>query len=176
MASTFSRLSRSLDDRRWLLILVVAAACGWWMLRGSISVCASSTTARVEHHRGRTAEVPSDDLRVVAEFPASAVVGRVRRGQHAHVRLSGLSWTQYGTLDARVTSVPYEPRGGSLRVELTLDHASTYGASIEDGLPGAVDIAVEHVTPWTLVRRSLGTGGSPPPPSATDDAPVAAAE
>ena len=117
--------------------------------------------------------VPSDDIHVVAELPPSAVVGRVLPGQRAHVRLSGFSWTQYGMLDARVASVANEPHDGSMRVELVLDRAFTDRVPIQHGLPGAVDIEVERVSPWTLVVRSLGATASPPAPPASSGIPVA---
>jgi membrane fusion protein (multidrug efflux system) len=100
--------------------------------------------------------VPSQEIRVVAELPPADAVGRVVPGQHARVRLDGFAWTQYGMLDATVTSVASEPHDGTIRVELALE--GNLGAiPVQHGLPGSVDIEVEHVSPMTLLLRTTGT-------------------
>jgi multidrug resistance efflux pump len=100
--------------------------------------------------------VPSQEIRVVAELPPADAIGRVVPGQHARVRLDGFAWTQYGTLDATVTSVANEPHDGTIRVELAL--GGDLGAiPVQHGLPGAVDIEIERVSPMTLLLRTTGS-------------------
>lgn len=108
--------------------------------------------------------VPAGALRVVAEFAPSAAVGRVSAGQHARVRLDGFPWTEYGTLPARVTTVGSEVREGSVRVELAVQRGVSR-IPAQHGMPGAVEIEVEHVTPMALLLRTAGRWSSPSDPS-----------
>jgi membrane fusion protein (multidrug efflux system) len=100
--------------------------------------------------------IPSGQLRVVAQFPPAAALGRVRRGQAARVRLDGFPWLQWGSLEARVDSVAAEPRDGLVRVELDVDPASPTRIPLQHGLPGSVEIEVERVSPAQLVLRATG--------------------
>jgi membrane fusion protein (multidrug efflux system) len=99
--------------------------------------------------------VPDGGLRVVAYFPPATALGRVRVGQAARVRLQGFSWTEYGSPSARVASVAGEPRDGQIRVELTLEGPRS-SVPLQHGLPAAVDVEIERVSPATLVMRSVG--------------------
>lgn len=101
------------------------------------------------------AVVPSGHLRVVAEFPPPAALGRIRAGQTARVRLQGFPWTQYGTIAAHVASVGSEVRDGFVRVELDVDRALA-AIPLQHGLPGSVEIKVEDITPAALVLRAAG--------------------
>src|SRR5262249_58464419 len=56
--------------------------------------------------------VPSGRLIAVAQFAPSSAIGRVRPGQQARLRLDGLPWAQYGTVDASVPRVANEIRDG----------------------------------------------------------------
>ena len=98
--------------------------------------------------------VPAGGLKVVAEFPPD-VVGRVRPGQAARMRLSSFPWTQYGTLAATVTSVAGEARDGKIRVELALRDAASSPIPVQHGLPGAVEIEVERASPAALLLRAV---------------------
>lgn len=102
------------------------------------------------------AVVPSGRLRVVAEFPPSAALGRLRPGMAARVRLEGFPWTEYGQLSAEVASVGAEPRSGKVRVELEVRADPASLIPLEHGLPGSVEVAVERVSPATLTLRALG--------------------
>jgi multidrug resistance efflux pump len=102
------------------------------------------------------AVVPSGRLRVVAQFPPSAAIGRLRPGMPARVRLEGFPWTEFGQLAAEVASVGAEPRSGTVRVELELRADPDSRIPLEHGLPGSVEIAVERVSPATLALRTLG--------------------
>jgi multidrug resistance efflux pump len=112
--------------------------------------------------------VPSDDIHVVAEFPPADAAGRIHPGQPARVRLNGFSWTQFGMIQADVTSVASEPRDGTIRVELVIRAERNPTIPIQHGLPGSVEVEVERVSPWALLLRGLGSSlaGAPSPPAA----------
>lgn len=105
--------------------------------------------------------IPSGDLRVVAEFPPPAALGRIRPGQPGRLRLQGFPWTQFGSVPARVTSVGGEVRDGYVRVELALDRSAT-SIPLQHGLPGSVEVEVEDVSPATLLLRAAGQMVSSP--------------
>jgi len=113
------------------------------------------------------AVVPSGALRVVAEFEPATALGRIRRGQSGRVRLEGFPWTQFGTVAVRVETVASEVRDGHIRVELAVLADSTSRIPLQHGLPGAVEIEVDRVSPASLVLRAAGRMMSPP---ARDDA------
>jgi multidrug resistance efflux pump len=99
--------------------------------------------------------VPSGQLRVIAQF-SPVVAGRIRTGQAARVRLDGFSWTQYGSITARVAEVASEPRDSTLRVELDVLGAGPRGVPLQHGLPGTVEVSTERLSPAQLVLRELG--------------------
>jgi membrane fusion protein (multidrug efflux system) len=99
--------------------------------------------------------LPSAPLRVVAEYPPAAALGRVRPGQTAWMRLHGFPFTQYGRLRLRVAHRADEVHEGRVRVELEIDDTQ-FPVSLSHGLPGSTDIEVESVTPIQLCRRALG--------------------
>jgi multidrug resistance efflux pump len=100
--------------------------------------------------------VPGGAIVAVAQFSPSAASGRIRRGQHARIRLDGFPWAQYGTLDATVARVANEVRDGVVRVELSVAGSSNPRIALEHGLTGSVEVAVERVTPLTLLLRTAG--------------------
>ena len=100
--------------------------------------------------------VPKGRLAVVAEFPAAAAIGRIHRGQPARLRLQGYPWAQYGSISARVSSVASEIRNGTVRVELEVSSAPQPAIPMQHGLPGAVEVEVEKITPFALVLRNAG--------------------
>jgi multidrug resistance efflux pump len=111
--------------------------------------------------------VPQGRVRAVAEFAAPAL-GRIRPEQRARLRLEGFSWTQYGHVEATVTSVASETRDQRVRVELAVNAATDANMPLEHGMPGVVEVEVERVAPLTLLVRSLGhsfSGRSPAPSS-----------
>ncbi len=101
--------------------------------------------------------VPSDDVRVVAEFVPDEAVGRIVSGCAARVTLHGFSWVEYGSLPATVAQPASEPHGGTIRVELSLAAAGRAHAWLQHGLPASVEVAVERVSPWALVLRAVGS-------------------
>jgi len=119
--------------------------------------------------------VPSGELMAVAEFEPRAVLGRVRAGQHAELRLAGFPWAQFGTLPATVSRVATELRDGRIRVEFApqgnwAQRSAAAGIALQHGLPGAVEVTVDRVSPAVLVLRASGQllAGSTPPANAAD--------
>jgi membrane fusion protein (multidrug efflux system) len=99
--------------------------------------------------------IPQGDVRAVAEFSAPSL-GRVKPGQPARLRLDGFPWTQYGYVDATVTSVAGETRDQRVRVELAIRRSGASRIPLQHGMPGAAEIEVERVAPLALLARSLG--------------------
>lgn len=102
------------------------------------------------------AVVPDGPLRVVAWFEPRAAVGRIRPGMPAHLRLDGFPWTEYGTLPAAVDRVASEPTDGRIRVELAIGASEGSVIPAQHGLEGQVEVAIEAVSPATLVLRAAG--------------------
>jgi multidrug resistance efflux pump len=103
-----------------------------------------------------SAVVPPGALKVIAYFLPSTALGRIQPGQPAHLRLEGFPWTQYGMVAARVTNVASEIRDKLLRVELTVDATTTSPIPFQHGLPGTIEVEVDHVSPATLLLRTAG--------------------
>ena len=100
--------------------------------------------------------VPAGNLIAVAQFSPSAAIGRIRPGQTARLRLDGFPWTQYGTLEATVLRAANEIRDGAVRVELAIHPDSNTRIAVEHGLPGSAEVAVEQITPLSLLLRTAG--------------------
>jgi membrane fusion protein (multidrug efflux system) len=100
--------------------------------------------------------VPQGELIIVAEFEPSAVFGHVHAGQVGRMRLDGFPWTQYGTVDARVSRVGTEIHDKLVRVELQPFGGDVPRVLLQHGLPGAVEVAVDRVSPAILVLRAAG--------------------
>ena len=100
--------------------------------------------------------IPSGRLIVAAEFPANAAFGRIQPGQTARMRLDGFPWAEFGAVPAKVSQVAAEIRDGNVRVEFEMQPASGFRGKLEHGMPGSIDVAVEHVTPLSLILRTAG--------------------
>jgi membrane fusion protein (multidrug efflux system) len=120
--------------------------------------------------------VPAGVLRVIAEYPPPRALGRILVGQPARLRLDGFPWAQHGTIPAKVSRVASEVRAGKLRVELEV-LPNDFGAPLQHGLPGQLEVEVERTSPLSLVLRAAGkvVEGAPPPPreASGDGAPSA---
>jgi multidrug resistance efflux pump len=110
----------------------------------------------VEEAENLASIVPSGQLRVVAQFPAEAALGRIQSGQLATLRLDGYPWAEFGSVSATVARVAQEIRDGNVRVELTINPSTRFRGRLEHGMPGTIEVAVEHVTPLALVMRTTG--------------------
>ncbi len=100
--------------------------------------------------------VPAGQLMAVAEFEPAAVMGRLRPGQPAELRLDGFPWTQYGAIATVVTRIAAEPRDNRLRVEFAPVAGWPPGIPVQHGLPGTLEVRLEEVTPAVLVLRAAG--------------------
>jgi multidrug resistance efflux pump len=100
--------------------------------------------------------VPAGRLLVVAHYPAQAAFGRIRAGQAATLRLDGFPWAEFGTVSASVAEVGREVRDGKVRVELALLPRSSFRGSLEHGMPGTLEVAVERLSPLNLTLRTAG--------------------
>src|SRR5262249_45303865 len=83
-------------------------------------------------------------------------MSRIQSVQRARLRLAGFAWTEYGQVSATVSRVASEPRSGRVRVELAVHPESAPLIPSQHGLPGKVEIEIEHVSPAKLALRSVG--------------------
>jgi multidrug resistance efflux pump len=112
--------------------------------------------------------IPPGQLRIVADFPPSRALGRIRPGQTARMRLQGFPWTEYGTLTATVSTLASEARDGKVRVECQLQPGGSSSIPLQHGLPGTLEISVDGTSPAMLILRAAGKrlgGAANPPPS-----------
>jgi len=109
--------------------------------------------------------VPAGGLRIVAGFAPAEAFGRVHQGQPARLRLDGFPPTQYGSIQAVVSSVARELRDGVVRVELALGPAPNTSVPMQHGTPGTVEVEVERISPVALVLRAVGRRMSPASPA-----------
>jgi membrane fusion protein (multidrug efflux system) len=100
--------------------------------------------------------VPRGALMIVADFPPAAVVGRIKSGQAARLRLDGFPWAQYGSIDARVSRVGSEIRDGQVRVEFAVASTSSSGMAMQHGLPGSIEVQVDRASPAVMILRAAG--------------------
>lgn len=145
-AATIERLSNDIERRS--IRAPIAGRLG--------EVAELRAGAVVEEGAKLGAIVPSGKLRVVAEFLPPDAIGRIRPGQKARLRLEGFPWMQYGSLEAGVSSVGSEVRGGKVRVELAISEDPASRIPVQHGLPGSVEVEVERVSPAALVLRAAG--------------------
>lgn len=150
-SSTISRLQQEIDQ---------------YVLRAPINgmvgeVAALGAGAYVSAGQKIATVVPRGDLVIVAEFPPSAVLGRIKAGQAARMRLDGFPWTEYGTLPAVVTHVAAEIRDQTVRVELKPLPSANSRMVLQHGLPGSVEISLEESSPASLILRAVGQVSRP---------------
>ena len=100
--------------------------------------------------------IPDGQLKLIAEFPPSDSLGRIRKGQQARLRLDGFPWTEYGKVAGEVINIAGEPRSGKVRVELSVRPESAPMIPLQHGLPGKLEVEVERISPAALVLRSVG--------------------
>lgn len=101
--------------------------------------------------------VPPGTLVVVAEFDPVSALGRLHAGQAGRLRLQGFPWAQYGSVEGRISRVAGDWREGGLRAEFELASAATPGLTLQHGLVGTVEVAVERVSPALLILRATGS-------------------
>lgn len=103
--------------------------------------------------------VPEGELIAVADFEPAAVLGRVRPGQAAELRLAGFPWAQYGTVHATVSRVASEIRDNRIRVEFAPSAPWPAGIRPQHGLPGTIEVTLDAVAPAVMVLRAAGQLG-----------------
>jgi len=95
-------------------------------------------------------------FKAVAYFSPQVALGRIHPGQHVYLRLDGFPWSQYGAIPAAVSNVAGEVRDQQVRVELTIAANAQGSIPLQHGLPGAVDIELERVSPLLILLRAAG--------------------
>jgi len=100
--------------------------------------------------------VPRSELRIVADFPPASVLGKIHPGQTARMRLDGFPWAQFGTIPAKVIHVGSEIRDNQVRVEFTPEIAEKSLILMQHGLPGAIEVSIEEISPAVMVLRASG--------------------
>ena len=118
--------------------------------------------------------IPDGKIRMVAYFPPTEAVGRVKLGQRAFLRFDAFPWTQFGIAEGDVTSVGVEPRSsdgreGGIRVEIAIDRGTTTRTPLQHGMPASVEVLVDHATPWQMLMRSVGGISTPRSESETTE-------
>jgi membrane fusion protein (multidrug efflux system) len=106
--------------------------------------------------------VPQGQLMIVADFAPAAVLGRIKPGQLARLRLDGFPWAQYGSIDATVSRVAGEIRDGQARVEFALDPVAARNPLLQHGLPGSIEVGVDRAAPALMILRAAGQSLSTP--------------
>lgn len=110
--------------------------------------------------------VPHGDLIILGDFQPSSALGRIKPGQISRMRLDGFPWSQFGSIDARVTRVATEIRDHMVRVEFTPIAPFPTKIVMQHGLPGTVSVSLEEVSPTQLVLRTVGQMGATEPQTA----------
>ena len=100
--------------------------------------------------------IPQGELKAVAYFRPSSALGRIQPGQPARLRLEGFPWTQYGVINATVTTVASEPRDGRIRIDLALFRDPQSAIPFQHGLPATVEVEVARLSPAALLMRAVG--------------------
>lgn len=147
MSSTFFRSARFLEDDGFgkstlglVLVAVLMAAWLVWAFFAQITLYQVSDRALLEN-----------SSTIVADFDPAALV-HIRPHQSAQLRLHDFPWAEYGSLSATVTRVEYQD--GRVQVELAIEPDPDSRIPLKPGLTGTVEIAVEKMSPATLVLRT----------------------
>ena len=104
----------------------------------------------------KTVHIIPGMLKIMTDFLPPAALGRIQPGQPARLRLEGFPWTQYGAVAATVASVASEVRDGQVRVELAVHSDAASPIPLQHGLPGTIEVEVDHVSPAALILRTAG--------------------
>ncbi len=153
MTIPFSQTMRSLETdttrTRLVGLIVIAVLLGGWLAWGFLSQVTLYEVTDKASLTGATT--------IVAQF-SPAVQGRIQPGQPARLRLDSYPWLQYGTVPAVVTTVPRTLRDGWLEVRLTISEEPPAPITLDFGMTGVVEIAVEDASPAQLLIRVAGRG------------------
>jgi len=126
-------------------------------ITGRIGEVAQISIGKIVQKGARLATViPYGTYKIIADFPPSAALGRIRSGQSAWFRLHGFPWAQYGAIAATVERTACEVRNGLVRVELSINDEQVSLIPVQHGLPGTIEIEVERISPAMLALRAAG--------------------
>lgn len=100
--------------------------------------------------------LPEGALRAVGQFDPSESLGRIKKDQWAQIRLDAFPWGQYGTVRAKVSETAREVREGRVMVTFDTMLAQESAIVLSHVLTGQIEVLVDRVTPWQLVRRAIG--------------------
>jgi membrane fusion protein (multidrug efflux system) len=100
--------------------------------------------------------IPDSEIKIVADFPPASVLGRIKPGQRAQMRLDGFPWAQFGGIAATVSRVGSEIRDNLVRVEFTPQLRDGSTIILQHGLPGWIEVNIEQISPALLVLRKAG--------------------
>jgi multidrug resistance efflux pump len=103
--------------------------------------------------------VPPESPKIVADFLASAAIGRVFPGQPARLRLD--HWTEDSSLAATIARISSPTVDGHVQVELQIQSNNDTPIALQQGLSGTVEVEVEQVTPAALALRAIGRAAMP---------------
>ncbi len=95
---------------------------------------------------------PDTSAQVVAFF-SPTVLGRVRAGQRARVRLELGDMVESTVWGAQVEQVETEPDERGVRVRLTLAGASAAFEALRHGTSAEVEVVVAEISPWRWAAR-----------------------
>lgn len=94
--------------------------------------------------------VPARKIRLIAEFPSAAALGRIRPGQPAEWRMQ---CSPRILNQSHVTSIDSEVHDGTVRVEIAVDWRNVL---CDSARMAKVEVQVESVSPATLLLRAAG--------------------
>ena len=155
MSTPFSQTMRLLETdtarSRVMWLIVNALLLGGWL--------AWSFFSRVTLYEVTNRASLTGATTVVAQF-SPAMQGRIQPGQTARLRLDSYPWLQYGSVPAVVTTVPRTLRDGWLEIRLTIPEEPAPPITLDFGMTGVVEVAVEQISPVELLLRAAGRGVS----------------
>lgn len=149
MSAPFARTLRALDAdsprRTWgglLLAALLLALWLAWLFGASLPLTARADSAQV------AVDMAGKQI-ILADFPASIALTRLRPGQPARLIFEGVS----GNQPAQVVAVDDLPREGRIQVVLSLTEEP---AALRPGMTGTVEIETDRLTPAALLLRAIG--------------------
>jgi len=156
MSIAFSHSLRSLqaDRNRFSLVAMFLAGLlflGWlvWFFFAPLTL----------YETGQITQTSSDGI-VVAQFP-SAAQNRLQLGQTVQLHLEGTE--QNAVIPATVANIEQSSSGELIEVVIYADMDAATAGFLQNGLAGQASVAVEQLSPATLIMRSTGQGVDTPP-------------